>query len=504
MLYLLKYFPEISVKSRIVRKQFTLQLRKNIRNVLKVIDPNIVVTREWDCLHVSTEFVDATLLALISTRLSNTPGVALIHEVSIQPLPTLEGIAQRVQQEYADKIIGKTIAVRCKRTGKHAFSSMDVEKFVGAALIQNNQTAGVNLSRPEVTVTLEIREDTLFVVTDTIKGLGGFPLGCQESVVSLISGGFDSSVSSYLCIKRGLQTHYCFFNLGGSAHEATVKEIAVYLWSNYHSSHRVKFISVPFEGVVEAIVTQVDNAYMGVVLKRLMLRAASAVAAKLHIKALVTGDSVAQVSSQTLSNLVAIDTAADALVLRPLITTDKQDIIDTARKIGTEPFSLGVPEYCAVISKGPTTKANPLRLDWEEAKIDPAVLETALSNANYQVITELLGESGTIKTDVKTYEAAPIGSVVIDIRHPDDCDAKPLVLLEPGLKPESKPGLEPQPKIIELPFYKLSAGFGRLDQSQQYLLYCERGSMSRIHAAYLEESGFLNVAVLDLKAKSQA
>lgn len=469
-----------------------MQLRKNIRNVLKTIDPDIVVTREWDCLHVSTELSDSSKLAQIDSRLANTPGIGLIHEVSKQPLPTMEGIAERAQQEYADKIMGKTIAVRCKRMGKHTFSSQDVERFVGGVLIQNNQTAGVDLSNPEVTVALEIREDTLFVVTDTIKGLGGLPLGCQDSVVSLISGGFDSSVSSYLCIKRGIQTHYCFFNLGGSAHEATVKEIAVYLWGKYHSSHRVKFISVPFEAVVEEIVTQVDDAYMGVVLKRLMLRCASAVAAKLHIKALATGDSVAQVSSQTLGNLAVIDTATDTLVLRPLITADKQDIIDTARKIGTESFSLGVPEYCAVISKGPTTKANSRKLDREEARVAPAVIEAAISNANYQVITELIGEAGTPQSDVKIHETPPVGAVVVDIRHPDECYMKPLAIADTASK------------ILELPFYKLGAGFGKLDQNQQYLLYCERGSMSRIHAAYLEESGFSNVSVLDLKPKHQA
>lgn len=495
MLYLLKYFPEITVRSRIVRKQLSAQLRKNIRNVLKALDPDIAVTREWDCLYVSTELTDLDTLAQISVRLASTPGIGVIHRVSVQPLPNLEGIADLVQKQYADKIVGKTLAVRCKRKGKHAFSSQDVERFVGAALIENNQTAGVNLSSPEVTVALEIREETLYVITDTVKGLGGLPLGCQDSVVSLISGGFDSSVSSYLCIKRGLQTHYCFFNLGGRAHEATVKEIAVHLWSTYHSSHRVKFITVPFEAVVEAIVTQVDNAYMGVVLKRSMLRAATAIATKLHIKAITTGDSVAQVSSQTLNNLVAIDTATDALVLRPLITADKQDIIDTARKIGTESFSLGVPEYCGVISKSPTTKANPLRLDREESRLDPKVLETAIANTNYRVITELLDEVGSIQSDVKIHKTMIRGAIVIDIRHPDDCYSKPLVLLGP----ES----QHQPKIVEIPFFKLGAGFEKLDQNQQYLLYCERGSMSRIHAEYLVESGFSNVSVLDLEVKYQ-
>jgi thiamine biosynthesis protein ThiI len=82
----------------------------------------------------------------------------------------------------------------------------------------------------------------------------------------------------YLCIKRGLQTHYCFFNLGGRAHELAVKEVALFLWMKYHSSHRVKFISIPFEGVVEEILEKVDNSQMGVILKRMMLRSAEQIA----------------------------------------------------------------------------------------------------------------------------------------------------------------------------------------------------------------------------------
>ena len=111
-------------------------------------------------------------------------------------------------------------------------------------------------------------------------------------MLSLISGGFDSSVSSYLCIKRGLQTHYCFFNLGGRVHELAVKEVALFLWMKYHASHRVKFISVPFESVVEEILDKVDSAQMGVILKRMMLRAAEQIAAGLDIEAIVTGESV--------------------------------------------------------------------------------------------------------------------------------------------------------------------------------------------------------------------
>ena len=102
-------------------------------------------------------------------------------------------------------------------------------------------------------------------------------------------------------------THYCFFRLGGAEHELAVKEVALYLWLKFGASHRVKFITIPFEEVVDDIVAKVDNSQMGVVFKRLLYRAATAIANTLKVDTLVTGESVSQVSSQTLANLAVID-----------------------------------------------------------------------------------------------------------------------------------------------------------------------------------------------------
>src|SRR5690606_7522426 len=143
-----------------------------------------------------------------------------------------------------------TFAVRCKRAGKHAFSSVDVEVYVGGALNRDTGASGVSLDNPGVLVALEIRDDRLYVVDARFEGIGGYPIGSQDGVLSLISGGFDSAVASYMAIRRGLSTHYCFFNLGGREHEIAVKEVALYLWLRYGASQRVKFVTVPFEAVV--------------------------------------------------------------------------------------------------------------------------------------------------------------------------------------------------------------------------------------------------------------
>lgn len=370
--------------------------------------------------------------------------------------------------------------LRVKRSGKHDFSSHDVERQVGGGLLHQSEAAGVKLKNPDITVRLEIRQQDLYVIQSTTAGLGGFPLGTQDSVISLISGGFDSTVSSYLTMKRGLRTHFLFFNLGDRAHEVGVKEVAFYLWNKFSGSHRVRFITVPFEDVVGEILSNVHNSQMGVVLKRMMLRAGTQIAEEMEVQALVTGESMAQVSSQTLINLSVIDSVTNTLVLRPLVTFDKNDIIDIARKIGTEEFAANMPEYCGVISKKPTTRAKEERVVNEECKFDMAVLESAIANRRVQTIDEVMDDD-TPLAEVEVFSMPQPGAIILDIRHPDEVDVRPLKLANS--------------QIEEIPFFALQNSFKDLSAETRYLLYCDKGVMSRLHAELLVDQGFENVAV---------
>ncbi|RZN59354.1 tRNA uracil 4-sulfurtransferase ThiI [Avibacterium paragallinarum] len=480
MKFIIKLFPEIMIKSESVRKRFIKILTGNIRNILNKYDDSVAVVKHWDYIEVRSK--NEANRALLIELLGRIPGIHHFLEVEEKPFADLHDIFQQTLQDVAPLLENKTFCVRVKRKGKHDFSSLDVERYVGGGLNQHIASAKVKLSQPEVTVRIDIEDDKMVLVKARHLGLGGYPIGTQEDVLSLISGGFDSGVSSYMLVRRGSRVHYCFFNLGGAAHEIGVKQMAYHIWNRFSGSHKVRFVAINFESVVAEILEKIDNGQMGVVLKRMMVRAASKVTERFGIQAIVTGEALGQVSSQTLTNLRLIDEAAEALVLRPLITHDKEQIIAMAKEIGTEDIAKSMPEFCGVISKNPTVKAVREKILHEEAQFDFSILESTVQNAQYLDIRQIAEQTEKEVVEVDTVSILGENDVVLDIRSPEESDENPLQLANA--------------KVQLMPFYKLSSQFAELDQSKTYVLYCERGVMSKLQALYLKDKGFKNVKIL--------
>lgn len=475
--FIVKYFTEIMIKGSTAKRQMIAQVYNNLVNLLSRISKDIKIKKFFDKVEVvcPIEFVD-----LVRTKLLDTPGIEQILEaIQFDNMSTLEDIKVKVNEIMADEIKGKSFVVRAKRTGSQEFKSMDIEKTVGGYMLAMNegQTKGVLLRDAEVTINLELEHAQLNIITKKHMGLRGFPIGTQGSILSLMSGGFDSTVASYLTMKRGIKTHFIFFNLGGLAHEIGVKQVAYYLWNKFGSSHRVSFISVPFDDVVTEIFKNVSQPYMGVMLKRLMLSASEKIADSMGIDALVTGESVAQVSSQTLRNLALIDQCTNKLVLRPLAMMSKPDIIDIAYKIGTRRFAESMPEYCGVISKNPVTHGNYERMEKEAKAFNYEILDEAVRKAIFINVDEIdkdVNEIGQMEiiTDLNDGDYT-----VIDIRQSDDC-------------------IKTSVETLKIPFYNLKNEFKKLPQDKTYLFYCDKGIMSQLHAQYLRDSeGFSNIKV---------
>lgn len=479
MKFIIKLFPEITIKSQSVRIRFIKILTSNIRNVLNTLGDEITVVRNWDNIVVVSK--DESKSEAVCDALTRIPGIHHFLQVEEHPYTDLHNIFEQTFAAFKHLVENKTFCVRAKRRGKHSFTSNEVERYVGGGFNQHVESAKVKLTRPDVTINLEIEDDKLILVNARYEGIGGFPIGTQEDVLSLISGGYDSGVSSYMLMRRGSRVHYCFFNLGGSAHEIGVKQVAHYLWNRFGRSHKVHFVAVDFEPVIAEILEKVDDGQMGVVLKRMMVRAASKVAERYGVQAIVTGEALGQVSSQTLTNLRLIDNATDTLILRPLITHDKENIINIARQIGTEDFARTMPEFCGVISKSPTVKAVKAKIEAEEEKFDFSILDSVVENAKNMDIRRIAEETVQQVTEVEMVSEFGANDVILDIRSPEEQETSPLKVEGVDVK--------------ELPFYKLSTQFGDLDKAKTYLLYCDRGMMSRLQALYLREQGFENVKV---------
>lgn len=491
MSYLLKMSPEIMIKSRQVRRNMSRHLASNVRTIVRRHAPEARVKDAWDHLHLRRVSPSATLTAM----LARIPGIHEVQLVDLLTYQSFEATRDLVVAHWADSLRGQRFRVSVKRSGRdHDFSSPELERYLGAALLAASPGSSVNLKHPQVDVPITLNENQLQLIRERHPAVGGYPLGAQGQALALISGGYDSPVAAWRMMRRGIKAQFLFFNLGGPAHEAGVREVVHYLWSHYGASHHVYFVSVPFDAVVADIQRQVPDGLMSVVLKRLMARAACQLAQQARIPALITGDALAQVSSQTLANLSVIDRASHLPILRPLIAEDKQAIIDAARQLGTARFAEHMPEYCGATSKRPQINAKPDDVDAAEAQLTPGILEAALASAVTTRVDRLLetGRQSTLETPKRPalYQPQTVtpetlaecqAPCIIDIRPPSETDASPLVVADA--------------EVMIIPFFELSERIAGLPGGRDYLLYCERGVMSRMQAAHLADQGYPSVGV---------
>jgi len=463
-------------------------LKNNIQLRIKKISENLKVDLFYDKLEVN--IINFSLerdfeIVEIKKALSRIPGIENFIEVEFHKTNDFDIIVQKVSELYLDQIKDKTFCVRAKRSGKHQFTSTELERYVWAwLLIKLNEVWihwKVQMKNPEITVLLEVKDENLYVIKSKGFGTGGYPVGMQDKIISLISGWFDSGVSTYSMMKRGCKVDFLFFNLWGSAHELWVKQVAYYLNNQFSSGYNARIMTIPFEAVVKELVTNIDHKYRAIILKRCMLKVADQLAQAHDYYAIVKGDSLGQVSSQTLKNMFVIDKASDTLVLRPLIAHNKQEIVDITKKIGTYDFACNMPEYCGVISDRPATAARLDKVLKEEARFENQLLVDAIENKKVEKVWDIINQVQWESDDIEYKNFPTDDDVIIDVREPDSAKKSPFEIK----------GRE----VISIPFYDVNNEFKNLDQSKNYILYCDKWVMSKLHGLYLIEKGFKNVAV---------
>ena len=482
MKYLIKFSPEITIKSRPVRKRCVLMLKNNIIKHFNFNNINFNLKWNWDTFEIEWNSL------IISKILTQIPWVWNIIEVESFLLPEknediFDCIFEKTKEFYLEKIGRKSFAVRVKRSWIHIFKSIDLEKYIGWWLLEHGENTRIKLTKPDITVKIEVKDKKFHIVKNIIFWIWGYPVWFQDRVLSLISGWFDSGVSTYSMMKRWCEVDFLFFNLWWNAHEMWVKQVSYYLRKTFWIPHKKsRFITVVFEDIIKELVTKVNHKYRWIILKRFMLRVASKISEN-HYYALVKWDSLWQVSSQTLKNMHVIDKASTNLVLRPLISFNKQEIIDQSQIIWTYNFACNMPEYCWVISDKPSTWAKEEQILEEELNISDDILQNAYENRKTEFVIDMMKKyKGGENIDLDVVFLPWEEEIVIDIRENNEKTKNPLKL--------------ENTIIIEIPFYDINHKFNALDQEKTYLLYCEKWVLSNLHWLYLKEKWFNNIKIL--------
>ncbi|MDY6789462.1 MAG: tRNA uracil 4-sulfurtransferase ThiI [Candidatus Nanohaloarchaea archaeon] len=379
-------YDEIGVKSKQVRRKMEALLEKNIENLLQDREIGGEVNRAWSRLFIETEEPDRA-----SKAAKDAFGVASASP-AVKVAPEKGEIVERVVELAQEKYNKGSFAVRARRAGDkeaHDFTSQELDRDVGQAVADSIDSfkPEVDLDSPDITFYIECRQDQAYLFTEKMEGPGGLPLGTQKKLAALISGGYDSPVAAWEVMKRGAEVVPVYFDLGkygGPDHRARVTEIVETL-QRYAPERDMRIRRVPIGDHMEKLMEETDKTRM-LHYRRLMYRTAEIIAEKEGCRGLVTGESIGQKSSQTVSNLGVASEVVDLPVHRPLLSMDKKDIVERAKEIGTHKGSK-IPAGCVQIAPDyPETHAELEEIEEKEPEGLFEWAENAAENVDIQEV----------------------------------------------------------------------------------------------------------------------
>lgn len=357
-------YSEIFLKSDPVRRRWENVLIKNILAVMPGVHVRNERGRIWLDGNVRPD------------HLKNIFGVVSFSEVEHYGVDEIAAVLPDYCLRHGfDR--AKTFAVRVKRVGDHPFSSNEKAIEYGSLLKEAFPDLRVNLAKPEKEIFVEIRNREAYLYDTVIKGPGGLPLGVEGTLVALISGGIDSPVAAWMMMKRGCRILPVFVALDQFLDGTTIAraERVVGVLRQYQPDIALRVIPDSYLAhAKEELMHRREEKYTCILCKRRMYRVAASYAGTTGAKGIVTGESLGQVASQTLDNLLVLDEAAKLPVYRPLIGFDKEEAIRIAREIGTFVQSVSPASGCKAVPKGPSTAADPEKIRILEASLKAATI----------------------------------------------------------------------------------------------------------------------------------
>jgi len=459
--YFCRYSSELVTKSKKVRLKFQKQLQKNLRAGFVFTKNPVTIELQWSCILVTSEKPGNFIL-------SKTFGLAYFAPIDATCPPDIKAILKTGEETYRKKLIQKTFAIRARRNKKiQDFNSQKINIALGSKLHPYGKS--VDLSNPDITIYIIIQPTGCWFYHKRIPSEKGLPYGTGGKALTLVSGGFDSIVATWLVAKRGVVIEMLLFDLADDAHRQEIIKLLQIFCHIWLPGIRVLLHIVPFQEVASAIAYHVNSSYAQIILKRCFLRVANLLASERSCSAIVMGDSIGQVSSQTLPNIRAIEHVSQEPIIRPLATYDKEEIIQLSRYIGTYAFSAEIEEVCQLVPQKPVTNSSPEKANFYEIDLLKELWEKSF-DLRKEVRLDLPMQA-TVTPTKQIYQVSK-DTVIIDCRSPEEMKKRPIK------------------KSISVHFHHLLHTFQSLDKNIDYLIVCQYGIKSAQLAYEMKKVGY--------------
>ena len=378
-------FGELNTKGK-NKKEFIRTLAVNIHNALKDF-PNLSFETRYDHIYVGLNNEDYEPVLERLQDVSGIHALSLVYKEEKDINKIKESALSLINEEE-----GKTFKVKVKRGDKtFPIISDDITRIVAGHILRNSgDRFKVDVHNPDILLSIEVRQEAAYIFTKTVLGAGGYPLGVGGKTMHMLSGGIDSPVAAYLMMKRGVAIECIHFASPPYTQQGVIYKLEDLLKVLNRYQERIRLHIVPFTKIQEAIYDNAPESYCITLMRRMMFRLADALARRKNCPVISSGESIGQVASQTLQSMHVINAVTNTPIIRPLATTDKVEIINISKKIGTFDISIRPYEDCCTIftPKAPKTAPHLDEVEEFEKKFDfETLIKEALNNIEVEIIT---------------------------------------------------------------------------------------------------------------------
>ncbi len=381
-------YGELSTKGR-NKNDFINRLRENVRYSFNDLMP-LKIRAERDRMFIEIE--NEERMDTLMERLPEVFGIQSFSPVAScgKDMDEIKALAIQIMELYQNQDI--TFKVEVRRTDKNfPLDSHAIQREIGGTVLRKYQNLSVNVKKPDVELRIEVRLDAVYMMAQVIPGAGGMPVGSNGKSLLMLSGGIDSPVAGYLMMKRGVRLEAIHFYSPPYTSQNSLQKVKDLANELTKFGAKIRLHIIPFTELQVLIKESVPENMTMTTTRRMMLRIADKVREEIGALAIVTGESLGQVASQTLESLTAINAVTSTPILRPLIASDKLDIIEIAERIGTYETSILPYEDCCTIFTPASPKTKPKLekvMHYESFTEFDEYIERAVKNREVHILPE--------------------------------------------------------------------------------------------------------------------